>query len=99
MKESIKAIFKEIKRLWVFILVSVLLLLLDDSSHVIIFVLGTVTFVVLAVHLIRKLLFPYVDIKVLVDEATKNPLAAAIIVASMLYLISSVITSVAAILR
>ena len=44
-------------------------------------------------HLIRKLLFPYVDLKVFADEAVTDPRSAAIVFASVCFVLSVVLYS------
>ncbi len=52
------------------------------------YVLGMSVSLALISHLVRKLLFPYIDLKQFVNKSLENPMAAAIVAAAIIYLLS-----------
>lgn len=56
------------------------------ASQVVLYAIGVMGVVLLAVHWTRKLLFPYIDLRVPYEEACKTPTGAAVVyVATLLF--------------
>ena len=70
------------------LVVAVLLLAWDDSTRLILFYLGIVFLFGYVSHILRKLYFPYIDLKVFADKAKEEPLPAAIVFAAVTYLLA-----------
>ena len=62
-----------------------------DVMAVVMFMIGVTAIVSLATHYLRKLLFPYVNMERFANEAVKNPIAAAIVFASICVVISVIL--------
>lgn len=62
-----------------------------DVMAVVMFMIGVAAIVSLATHYLRKLLFPYVNMERFAKEALKNPIAAAIVFASICMVISVIL--------
>lgn len=76
-----------------------LILIPDDSRGVILFGLAIVLLGVAIAHLIRKLIFPYIDVKVLAEKAKESALASALVILGLLYLLSTIIQSLVVLLK
>lgn len=59
----------------------------------VLFSISIVTLIVYLAHLTRKTMFPYLDLETHMKAALNNPMAAAIVFASTLFLISTIIQS------
>ena len=55
---------------------------------VLLFATGSMIIIALTSHILRRILFPYIDLKVLIESAILNPIGAAIVVASVIYLLA-----------
>ena len=89
----------EFRRLWIVILFSILMLAWDSNRSVILFALAITTGTIAASHITRKLLFPYIDLGVLLKKSLEHPLGSAIVFASMIYLITILIQSTVLLLK
>jgi hypothetical protein len=88
----LNAIFKEVKRLWVFIAMAVVLLFVDPvAAKFVLFGIGCVSVVMMFAHLVRKLLHPYVDLEYLYQKASEQSMPAALVLAAFIYLVTTVL--------
>lgn len=71
----------------------------DDSKKVIAFGVGIIALAVLLAHVIRKLLFPYIDMKKLIDGIEDDTMASAVVLVGLIYLLTTIIQSLVALLR
>lgn len=76
-----------------------LVILPDDARHVVFFGMAIIFLAVAVAHGVRKLIFPYIDIKVLLQEVKKNSIACAMVILGLIYLLSTIIQSLVALLR
>lgn len=92
---------RELKRAWPFLLLAFLMLAPDPGAlSVVGYAVGIVALAVVLSHLVRKVLFPYLDIETLIKEIdTENNVAAAIVVASMVVLMGIVLNGIIALLK
>ena len=90
---------RELIRTAPFLLVTVWLLWRDPNLPVVGYALGVVALIVMASHLARKALLPYLDMERFVCKAEEHPIASAIVAAAVLYLLAAIIQSVVALLR
>lgn len=89
----------EALRVGPFALLAGLILYPDDSKMVILFGVGIILLAVLLAHGIRKLIFPYIDVKVLADKVKENAVACAMVICGLMYLLNGIIQSLVALLR
>lgn len=71
----------------------------DESRGVILFGVAIILLAVALAHGIRKLLFPYLDIKKMADKADESPISSAMVIMALIYLVSVIIQSLVALLR
>ncbi len=92
---------KELKRAWPFLLLAGLMLAPDPGAlSVVGYAVGIVAVAVILSHLSRKLLFPYLNLEILIREiGTENNVAAAIVVASMVVLMGIVLNGIVTLLK
>lgn len=89
--EALTYLKKEAKRILPMLLVAGLILVPDTGSFVVLYSLG-ITIVISAVsHLIRKILFPYVDLKMFTTKALESPIASAIVFFSISMILAVII--------
>ncbi len=86
--KALKLILSEIKRLWFLIVLSILIVVPDDNRWPVIFALGVLTLTMIVMHLTRKTVWPYIDMQVLMKRAETNAIAAAIVYASMIFMVT-----------
>jgi len=84
----LKSIWSELKRMWFLIILSIAIIVPDDNRWPVLFALGVLTLTIIVIHLIRKTLFSYIDLHVLMNKAEKNAMASAIIFAAVIYMIT-----------
>lgn len=92
--QLIRTLGYELYRLWPLLaIIAAALILLGDVAQLAVqlYTLSMVAMVVAVVHLIRKALFPYVDLSTLVSRAKDSPAGAAIVYAATVALISVII--------
>ena len=97
-----KEIFlKELKRSLPFLLLAGLLLAPDPGAlSVIGYAVGIVAVAIILSHLARKILFPYLDLKELIEEiGAENNIAASIVVASMVVLMGIILNGIVTLLK
>ena len=97
-KDKIKSILthkwaKEFYRILPFLGVAGLVLVPDDSFHVILFGTGIVLFAVLIGHIVRKILFPYFDLAELASGIENDTKASAAIICAIIFLVCTIINS------
>jgi len=88
-----------IKRLWPLLLVSGGVLLPDAGSNVVLFAIGITILVSAVSHVIRKILFPYVDLGEVYSKALETPAGAAGIFVSVTMILSVIIMSTCMLLK
>jgi len=86
--KTLKTIWLEIRRLWFLIILSVAIIIPDDNRWPVIFALGVLTLTMIVIHLTRKTLFQYIDMKVLMDKAEQNSVASSIVFAAMIFMMT-----------
>ena len=74
-------------------------LFLDDSWHMVLFVTALLAFALLSMHIVRKTMYPYIDIEELVNKAKENPIASAITLFGFFMFLSSILFVYALLLR
>lgn len=91
---------------WVHVLVAAvlfgaagLILMPDDAHTVIIFGVGIILLATGLGHVVRKLIFPYINGKELVEKVKENSIACAIVIVGLIYLSCTIITSLVSLLR
>lgn len=101
MKALGSMVIKELKRGWLFLLLAGLLLVPDPGAlSVVGYAIGIVAVAIIVSHLSRKVLFPYLDMEILIKEiSTENNVAAAIVVASMVILMGIILTGIITLLK
>lgn len=78
-----KTLSRELVRLLPIAGVAGLILVPDSSSSVVLFSIGITLALVGLSHIIRKLLFPYIDMEVFAKKALESPAGAATVFASI----------------
>lgn len=89
----------ELRRLWpLLVVIALALVVFGDGAQLAVqlYALSMVGLVLIVAHLIRKSLFPYVDLSFLVNQAKGEPLAAAVVFASIVALIVSLLFATSA---
>lgn len=76
------------KRYWAFFLLTIALPFFDKSILSVYLMLATVSVIIYVSNLIRKELFPYIDLRILIEKSKENPIGAGIVTASVIYLIA-----------
>lgn len=76
------------RRYWAFFLLTIALPFFDKSILSVYIMLATVAVIIYISNLIRKELFPYIDLNSLIKKANENPVGAGIVSAAVIYLIS-----------
>jgi hypothetical protein len=94
-----KAWLKEVIRVGPLAVLAAVVILPDDSKHVVLFGVGIIALAVILAHVIRKLLFPYIDMRKLIDGIEDDTKASAIVLVGLIYLLSTIIQSLVALLR
>jgi hypothetical protein len=85
---NLKSIWVEIRRMWFLIILSVAIIIPDDNRWPVIFTLGVLTLTMIVIHLTRKTLFSYIDMKSLMQRAETNAIASGIIFASLIFMMT-----------
>jgi hypothetical protein len=74
-------------------------ILTDDAKHVIGFGVAIIALAVAIAHIIRKLIFPYIDMAKLVDGIEDDTKASAAVICGLIFLLCTIIQSLVALLR
>jgi hypothetical protein len=98
-KESVSKKFYRSARWVIPAILAGIILIPDDNSSVLIFSFGIILSILVMTHVIRKLLFYYIDLEELIDKANNTPIGSAIVFASIVYLVSVVIQSSVALIK
>lgn len=61
-----------------------------DASQVVFYFIGAISMIALYSHIARKLFFPYVDMEMFAEKAREEPVAAAIVFASITILLCTI---------
>lgn len=92
-------LLKEAKRLIPMLLIAAMILVPDTGSFVVLYSLG-ITIVISAVsHIIRKILFPYIDLKSFASKALETSTGAGMVFFSISLILSVIIGSTCALLK
>lgn len=91
MLQIITYIKKEAKRILPMLIFAGLILIPDSGSFVVVYSLGITILVSIVSHLIRKILFPYVDLEKFSDKALESPIAASIVFLSISMILAVII--------
>lgn len=88
---TLKHILKDILRLWPLILVIIAGFYLFSGVGFMVAInrLSMFALILLVFHLIRKSLFPYIDLQKFTDKAGEDPMASAIVFAVIIFFIIS----------
>lgn len=96
---GLQVLWTGVKRMWMPILASALILGPDAGSHVVLFALGILLLVSAVSHVMRKVLFPYVIMSEFSNKALESPVGAAIVFASITSILSVIIFSTCMLLK
>jgi hypothetical protein len=97
MLETLKT---EVIRIWPLLLIIALaLVILGDAAQLAVqlYRLSMVALVLIAAHIIRKVMYPYLDLKQFVNKANEDPAGSALVVLALFGLLSVII--LAAVIR
>lgn len=75
------------------LVVAGLILVPDSGSMVVLYAIGISVLVSSVSHLIRKILFPYLDLEVYAKAALESPIGAAVVFASIVLILAVIIIS------
>lgn len=84
---------RELFRLLPLVSAAALILIPDSSSQVVLFSIGIILALVGLTHLLRKILFPYIDMEIVAYKAQETPSGAATVFLSITILLSVIILS------
>ena len=73
-------------------------LFLDDSYKFVLFIAATLSFILLLAHIVRKAMYPYLDIEELVNRAKESPIGASIVLGGFFFFLSIIILTFAILL-
>ena len=76
------------KRYWAFFILMIALPFFDKSILSVYIMLATVSVIIYVSNVIRKELFPYIDLRLLIEKAKENAVGAGIVTAAVIYLIA-----------
>ena len=96
---SLAAIGHVAKRTWPLLIVSAAVLIPDTGSFVVLYALAITLLVSVVSHLVRKILFPYVDMSLFAARASETPTGAAIVFASVSVMLSTIIFATCMLLK
>jgi hypothetical protein len=94
----IKKLLNEILRVLPLLAIIVPFLFFDDSWQLVVFVTAVLAFILLTIHIVRKSMYPYIDIEELVNKAKESPIGAAIVLFGFFIFMSIVMVTYAIIL-
>ena len=90
-----KHIQREGKRLLPLFIVLAALAYTDPAGFgVIAYMLALMTVIALFSHVMRRMLFPYLDMKIISDKADESPMSSAIVFASIAFIVGCIIITV-----
>ena len=89
----------ELQRMWFVIIVSLLLIAPNDNRYIVAFALGIVTLTSIVIHLTRKTIWDYLNLKIVYDKALESSIGAAIVWAAIIWLTGITIQSVLVFLK
>lgn len=79
--------------------VSGVIILTDDARGVVMFALAIVMLAIAIAHITRKLMMPYLELEEFILKAKEDPLAAGVVVAALMYLLSVIIQALILLLK
>jgi len=89
-----KSIQKELRRMWPLLTIALLsVFLLGDHAQFVVqlYRLSMASMVIMAAHLIRSALFPYLDLSEIVDRAGDSPIGSGLVWIGMVALLVAII--------
>ena len=87
----LKKLVNEILRVTPLIAVIVPFLFMDSSWHIVVFVTAVLAFALLTMHVVRKSMYPYIDIEELVNKAKESSIGASIALFSVMMFLSVIV--------
>jgi len=99
MKSIINNLKKESLRFLPLFLIAACILVPDTGSFVVLYALGMTILISAVSHIVRRVLFPYVDMEVFAKKALETPLSAAIVFASTASLLGVIILATCLLLK
>ena len=87
------SIAKEVYRLLPFLGLAGLVIIPDDGSHVILFGTAIILLSVAVAHVVRKILFPYIDIRGLISGIEEDTKASAAVICGLIFLVCTIINA------
>lgn len=94
-----KRIVKDIVIFLALLGLSGIVLIPDDGRGVILFGVAIIMLAVALAHAVRKLIFPYIDVKELAEKAKESSISAAMVILGLMYLLATIIQSLVALLK
>jgi len=95
----LKKLLNELLRLLPLLGVIIPFLFFDDSWQLVMFVTSMIAFILLVVHVVRKSMYPYIDIEELVNRAKESPIASAIVLFGFMLFMSFIMLTYTLILN
>ena len=74
-------------------------LFLDDSWQMVVFITAVLAFALLSMHIVRKTMYPYIDIEELINKAKEDSIASGIALLGFFIFLSVIILTYAILLR
>jgi hypothetical protein len=94
-----KKFWMEILRVAPFLCLAGFILIPDDSRGVILFGIGILSLAVALGHIVRKILFPYIDLKSLISGIEEDTKASAAVICALVYLVTEIAKALVMLLR
>ena len=93
-------LLREVYRLLPLIGAAVLLLYSDKGGmSVVLYMIGILLLISATSHIVRKILFPYLDLKLFVDKALEQPSSAGMVFLGMSFIIGMMVYSASGLLK
>ena len=70
----------------------------DDSYKLVLFISAVLSFVLILVHIVRKSMYPYIDIEALIKKAEESPIGASIALLGVMIFLSTIMLTFAILL-
>jgi len=94
----LRKLLNEVIRVLPLLAIIIPFLFMDDSWQLVMFVTAVLAFILLTVHVIRKSMYPYIDVEELINKAKENPIGAGIALFGFFLFMSVVMITYALIL-
>lgn len=100
MNITVRGIGREILRLAPLLGLAGYVLVGDDSRHVVIFGTAIIFLAVAISHIVRRIIFPYIDLRKFVKEVLEqNSIASAMVLCGFIYLFTSITQALVTLLK